>query len=310
MANMANGYGNGGDPRHFVTGRSRLSYCHLFEPRAGVSGGEAKYSVTVLMPKTDQAAKARLDAAVEAAKQAGKDKCWGGRVPQAAAIPVYDGDGLRPSDGEPFGDECKGHWVFRASSKQQPEVVDAARNPILDPAEVYSGCYGRVSCDFFPYEVNGKKGVGCALCNAQKLADGAPLSRKATVEEDFGQDWQEHAEPPQQYQPPYAPPHEAPQPYQPALQYQQPYQPAQPYAPPHEAQQPYAPAHALPYESMPGMPQYAPPHAPPYESMPHAPRRAQQQQQQQQPAPAYPRYGTVPAGPYAGPDPITGLPVA
>ena len=39
---------------------------------------------------------------------------------------VYDGDGVRPSDGMPFGDECKGHWVFTASAKidYPPEVVD------------------------------------------------------------------------------------------------------------------------------------------------------------------------------------------
>ena len=62
--------------------------------------------------------------------------------------PMHDGDGTRPN-GEPFGEECKGHMVMTASSKQRPEVVDANCQAILNPAEVYAGCYGRVSLNFF-----------------------------------------------------------------------------------------------------------------------------------------------------------------
>lgn len=97
--------------------------------------------------------------------------------PPIVPTPVYDGDGVRPSDGMTFGPECKGHWVFTASAKADypPEVVDKAGNPIITQAEVYSGMYGRVNVTFFPYAFGGKKGVGCGLGPVQKLRDGEAL---------------------------------------------------------------------------------------------------------------------------------------
>ncbi|MCQ4638655.1 DUF2815 family protein, partial [Anaerovorax odorimutans] len=150
------------------------------------SGQEPKYSCTILVPKTDTATKARIDAAIEAAKQDGAQSKFGGTVPPILAIPVHDGDGTRPSDGMPFGEECKGHWVFTASSKQAPQIVDAGVNPIIDQTEVYSGMYARVSVNFFAYNSNGRKGIGCGLNNVQKLADGEPLGGRTTAAEDFG----------------------------------------------------------------------------------------------------------------------------
>lgn len=159
-----------------TTGKVRLSYANLFKPRAAAPGQEEKYSVTILVPKSDVETKQRIDQAIEAAKQKGKDK-WGGMIPPVVAIPVHDGDGVKPSDGMPFGDECKGHWVFTASAKVDypPEVVDGQLNPIINQSEIYSGCYARVNVNFFPYMFGGKKGVGCGLGPVQKVADGEPL---------------------------------------------------------------------------------------------------------------------------------------
>lgn len=173
-------------PTRVVTDKVRLSYVHLFQAYAHQQGQDPKYSCTVLVPKTDTATKARIDAAVEAAKQEGAASKWGGQIPPVVPVPVYDGDGVRPSDGQPFGDECKGHWVFTASSKQAPQVVDQAINPIIDQSEVYSGMYARVSVNFFAYNSNGRKGIGCGLNNVQKIADGEPLGGRTTAAEDFG----------------------------------------------------------------------------------------------------------------------------
>lgn len=172
------------NPTFVVTGRARLSYANLTRP-AGREGQEPKYSVTVLVPKTDVATMQRINAAIEAATKAG-EKLWGGRPPRVSA-PVHDGDGQRPSDGMPFGPECKGHFVFTASCKQdrKPEIVDTMKNPIIDASQIYSGMYGRVSVNFFPYYQAGKKGVGCGLNNVQKLADGEPLGSRTTAEDDF-----------------------------------------------------------------------------------------------------------------------------
>lgn len=169
-----------------VTGKARLSYVNLLKPYAR-PGQEEKYSVTVLVPKSDTVTKAKIDAAIEAAIQTGIQRRWDGKRPGLINIPVYDGDGTRPSDGEPFGAECKGHWVFTASAKadRPPRVVDQAINDILDAREVYSGMYGRVSVDFFAYNAQGRKGIGAGLNNVQKLADGEPLGGGTTAEDDF-----------------------------------------------------------------------------------------------------------------------------
>lgn len=169
-----------------ITGRVRLSFCNLFKARASQPGQDPKFSTTILLPKSDVATKQRIDAAIMAAIQQGITDKWNGVRPPVLGIPVYDGDGVRPSDGMPFGEECRGHWVFTASSKQQPEVVDVNLNPILNQTEVYSGIYARASVNFFPYSQAGKKGVGCDLNNVQKLEDGEPLSGRASATDDFG----------------------------------------------------------------------------------------------------------------------------
>lgn len=172
-----------------TTGKVRLSYVHLYKPYAAMPGQEEKYSVTVLVPKTDTDTMNRINAAVEAAKQRGITDKWGGVCPPMVPTPIYDGDGARPSDGMPYGPECKGHWVFTASAKADypPEVVDKMGNPIINQSEVYSGIYGRVNVSFYPYAFGGKKGIGCGLGPVQKLEDGEPLASSApTAAQAFG----------------------------------------------------------------------------------------------------------------------------
>lgn len=182
------------DIKRVVTGKVRLSYVHLFKPYSAVEGGEEKYSVTVLIPKEDAETKKRIDNVIEAAAKEATQKIWNGVRPPKIAIPIYDGDGVRPSDGMPFGEECKGHWVITVSSKadQAPEVIDRFRNPIIDPFEVKSGDYGRVSIRFFAYMFGGKKGIGAGLGNVQKLADGEPLGgSRIKAADDFADDWED-----------------------------------------------------------------------------------------------------------------------
>lgn len=178
------------NPTRVVTGEVRFSFVNLLKPRASQQGGEEKYSVTILVPKSDVATKQRIDAAIEAAKQVGKSKTWNGVIPPMVAIPIHDGDGVKPSDGMPFGEECKGHWVFSASTKvdQPPKIVDANMNPIINPTEVYSGMYGRIAINFGPYANAGKKGIGAYIStNVQKTRDGEPLGSSApAAQDDFG----------------------------------------------------------------------------------------------------------------------------
>lgn len=172
-----------------TTGMARLSYCHLTTPRAADQNAEPKYSVTILIPKSDTAAKYAIDTAIQTAIQEGvaNPKAWNGRRPANPTTPLYDGDGVR-RNGEAFGDECKGHWVFTASSKDRPKVYDANLQEILDPTQIYSGMYGRVNVRFYAFSKSGNTGIACALNMVQKLQDGEPLSgSRITAEEAFGQ---------------------------------------------------------------------------------------------------------------------------
>ncbi|WPS86491.1 DUF2815 family protein [Brevibacillus halotolerans] len=240
---------NNQDPQRVITDKVRLSFVHLFTPRANPHSpnSEPKYSCTVLIPKSDFATKQRIDSAINAAIQEAVGSKWSGVRPPFIPLPIHDGDGVRPSDGMPFGEECRGHWVLTASSKadRKPDVVDINLNPIINQSEIYSGVYARVSLRFFGYVNAGKKGIGCGLGNVQKLEDGQPLSGSVSAASDFGtpagytpapqQSFQQAPSFPQQG---YMPPMQNPQV---TAQQQQMYPPQQGYT-----QQPYGGASAQP----------------------------------------------------------------
>lgn len=167
-----------------VTGKVRFSYVNVFVPRA-LNGGEEKYSITLLIPKSDTDTYNKIMNAMTKTLNDSVADVFKGVMPTNPKFPIYDGDGLR-SGGEPFGEECRGHWVIAANSKEKPEIVDMACNPIMSQSDFYSGCYGRASIVFFAYNTNGNKGVGCGLNNLQKLEDGQTLSGRSTAAEDFG----------------------------------------------------------------------------------------------------------------------------
>lgn len=169
---------------NLVTGKIRFSYANVFEPRVTPNGDE-KYSTTLLIPKTDVDTYQRIMAEINKTLSENVSTIFKGIMPNNPNLPIYDGDGLRPS-GEPFGPECKGCWVITAKSNSAPEVVDANCNPIISKSEFYSGCYGRASIRFYAYNQNGNKGIGCGLGNVQKLEDGQPLDGRTTAAEDFG----------------------------------------------------------------------------------------------------------------------------
>ena len=174
-------------PTRVLTGEVRLSYVNLVAPRVNNNdpNAEAKYSVTLLIPKSDTAVKQNIDASIEAAAVAAQSKLWGGVRPPVMPIPIHDGDGVR-ENGTPFGPECKGCWVMTASSKQKPQVIHQSDiNTELAPQDIYSGMYARVTINFFGYSRAGKRGIGCGLGNVMKTRDGEPLAGGATAAVDF-----------------------------------------------------------------------------------------------------------------------------
>lgn len=166
-----------------VTGKVRFSYAHVFEPKSIDGNSEEKYSVCVIVDKSDKTTLAKIKKAVDDAKAEGKAKKWGGKIPGNLKTPLRDGDVER--EDRP---EFKNKYFFNCSSKTRPGVVDAELNPIMDKDDFYSGCYGRVSVNFYPYDSNGSKGVAAGLNNLMKLEEGENLTGRTSAAEDFGDD--------------------------------------------------------------------------------------------------------------------------
>lgn len=163
----------------------RLSYVNIFKPRASEDGKEPKYSVCIMFPKTDTALKKIFDRALD---QTAKDDAqkWGGRVPSNLHYPIHDGDEEKDVVQNP---EYKGMWYFNASSTRKPGVLDENMDEMLDPNELYSGCWARVSVNFSGYNNSGNKGIGAYINNIMKLKDDTRLGGSfASAEDDFGDD--------------------------------------------------------------------------------------------------------------------------
>ena len=162
-----------------VTGTVRLSYANVWEPKS-INGGAEKYSVSLIIPKSDKKTIAAINAAVDAAIEEGLAK-FGGKKPNKAAIklPLRDGDTER--DDEAYADS----YFVNANSQTPPQIVDQNVNPIMNRSEIYSGVYARVSINFYAFNSNGNKGVACGLGNIQKVRDGQPLGNRSTAEDDF-----------------------------------------------------------------------------------------------------------------------------
>jgi len=166
-----------------ITGKVRLSYVRVFEPHSIDGEQEKRYSLAVIIPKTDTKTIAMVKKAVEAAKEEGMQK-FGGKIPTNFKLPLRDGDEERPED-----EAYKNSYFVNAKSNSKPEVVDRYNIPITNPELVYSGCFGRISMNFFAFNSGGNKGIAAGLGNVQKLEDGEKLSARLTAEEDFADIW-------------------------------------------------------------------------------------------------------------------------
>ena len=175
------------NPTKVITGpRTRWSYANVWDPKS-INGGDPKYSVSLIIPKSDTRTIAKIEAAIQAAYEEGESKLRGNSktVPALSVLktPLRDGDRERPDD-----EAYRNSYFINANSATKPGIVDADRNPILDRSEVYSGVYGRASVNFYAFNSNGNKGIACGLNNLQKISDGEPLGGKSRAEDDFATD--------------------------------------------------------------------------------------------------------------------------
>ena len=172
------------NPTKVITGpETRWSYANVWQPKA-IAGGAPKYSVSLIIPKSDTKTIEKVRAAIQAAYDEGQGKLKGNgkSVPPLSSIktPLRDGDVERPDD-EAYANS----YFIYANSASAPGIVDAACQPIIDTSEVYSGVYGRASINFYAFNSNGNKGIACGLNNLQKIRDGESLGGKSRAEDDF-----------------------------------------------------------------------------------------------------------------------------
>lgn len=164
-------------------GEVRFSYTAVFQPKKNDDGTPSKYGVCIIIPKEDTETVNLVKEAIDAAKQRGKMEKWGGKIPANVKSCLRDGD-IDREDDEAFA----GCYFLNASSRNKPGVKvleDGVVSDALDEEDFYSGCYGAVTLDFFPYESSGNKGVGAGLNNVIKTRDGERLSGGRSADEDF-----------------------------------------------------------------------------------------------------------------------------
>ena len=173
-----------------ITGvNTRWSYANVWEAKA-MEGGKPKFSVSLIIPKSDTVTVGKIKTAIEEAYREGQSKLKGNAksVPALSTLrtPLRDGDLERPDD-----PAYANAYFVNANSATAPGVVDANRNEIMDKSEVYSGCYGRASINFYAFNATGNRGIACGLNNLQKIRDGEPLGGRASAMSDFATEAEE-----------------------------------------------------------------------------------------------------------------------
>ena len=169
-------------------GEVRFSYVHIFTPEAAAEGGDKKYSVSLIIPKSNKKLIADIKTAIEAATQAGIASRFDGKRPVNLRSPLRDGD-LERADDEAYA----GAYFINVSSKTKPGIVKRMKingeNKLVEVTnedDIYSGCYGFASVNFFAYNNKGNRGIGAGLNNILKTRDGEYLGGRSSAESDFG----------------------------------------------------------------------------------------------------------------------------
>lgn len=162
-----------------------LAYVHALKPYATENGGDAKYSVVIIIKKDRTDTIAAVKAAINAAYEEGINSKWAGKAPSKSTLrsPLRDGDVDRPDD-----PDFKGCYFINASSKNRPGVIDTHNRDLTEPGmeeEVYSGMIAHVTTNFFAYDAKGNKGISCGLNNICKSGAGTFMGGRVSAASDF-----------------------------------------------------------------------------------------------------------------------------
>lgn len=173
-----------------TTGKVRFSYCNLFTPRAAQEGAKEKYSVTLLIPKSDKATIQKIKAAMEEAKQKYIAANSGKKLPTNLKSTLHDGDGERPNGGE-FGEECKGCYVITVSSNNKPVLVHSDKTPLTDPRNCTPAATAARSSTSMSTTPRATRVSLPYLNGIMKLYDGEPLGGGVVTDSDWDDGWED-----------------------------------------------------------------------------------------------------------------------
>lgn len=167
-----------------ITGVVRASYVVLKEAKENLSG-QMKFSISLLVPKTDKKTIAALEADVAKAIQKGKETKWGGKKPKFRYDPIRDGDAEIASGDKEKGKGYEGCVFVNCSSDDPPGIAGPDGKGTMDRDIIYSGCYVRADINAFPYANKGNSGVGWGLNNVMFVEDGDRLDGRQDAETAF-----------------------------------------------------------------------------------------------------------------------------
>lgn len=173
-----------------VTGKAIIAHPSLFSPRPENSDIDAgKFTAMVIVKKSDKETVEKLRTAVASAIKAQ----WPDKEPGGLMKPVKDGDAKFSEDEKKYH-YLKGCFYLNVKTTTKPKVFDAKVNEIIDPTDVVSGDYAKVSMNFKAYDKAGNKGVGVYMNAVQHLGRGPQVIGGGDASADFSKEEEEAAE--------------------------------------------------------------------------------------------------------------------
>lgn len=162
-----------------------LSFPNLFSPRPRAPGGEPVYQCSILF---DEAA--QRDPAYEALKRAVREEIDDKNGPNKNRDPKFMAgvrSPFRPTSEKQYTGYDIPNGIFISPwTKSKPGLVDAVRNEILVPEDIWPGQLVRATVSPFWYNTSGNRGVSFALNNLQVCrTDGPRLDGRKAAKEDF-----------------------------------------------------------------------------------------------------------------------------
>ena len=177
------------------TPKFRIDWPKIFQPEKNDLNGKMEYSCVALFPLGADLSELKAAAEAAAIKKFGPDKStWPDNIrnpfKDQGEKRVKDQATGRPkvgADGQPILPDgyVAGAMMLNFKSEQRPGVVDANVQTIMDPSEIYRGCYCVAQVNAFAYDQKGNRGISFGLNNLQKVGDGDSLGGRMKPEDAF-----------------------------------------------------------------------------------------------------------------------------